>query len=152
MVLIDAFLSLQVETFFRDFSTIAPSAVERIEVLRGPTAIYGDGATGGVVTIITRTASEEKLTSTTEVRLNASLSHLNDSLGYNLRQSVSGTENNFDYTISAAFTGIGGFFDAEGDRIPPDSNGQGGLSDTDTFNILGKLGVNIGECQRLQRS
>ncbi len=150
LVLIDGVPQSTSRNVFRDFSTIDPSAVERIEVLRGPTAIYGDGATGGVVNIITRTASEEKLTSTTEVGLNASLSHLEDSLGYNLRQSVSGTENNFDYTISAAFTGIGGFFDADGDRIPPDPNGQGGLSDTDSFNILGKVGVNIAEGQRLQ--
>ena len=150
LVLIDGVPQSTSRNVFRDFSTIDPSAVERIEVLRGPTAIYGDGATGGVVNIITRTASEEKLTSTTEVGLNASLSHLNDSLGYNLRQSVSGTENNFDYTISAALAGVGGFFDAEGDRIPPDPNGQGGLSDTDTFNILGKVGVNISEGQRLQ--
>jgi len=150
LVLIDGVPQSTSRNVFRDFSTIDPSAVERIEVLRGPTAIYGDGATGGVVNIITRTASEEKLTSTTEVGLNASLSHLEDSLGYNLRQLVSGTENNLDYTISAAFTGIGGFFDADGDRIPPDPNGQGGLSDTDTFNILGKVGVNISEGQRLQ--
>ncbi len=150
LVLIDGVPQSTSRNVFRDFSTIDPSAVERIEVLRGPTAIYGDGATGGVVNIITRTASEEKLTSTTEVGLNASLSHLNDSFGYNLRHSISGTDNNFDYTISAALAGSGGFFDADGDRIPPDPNGQGGLSDTDTFNILGKVGVNIGEGQRLQ--
>lgn len=150
LVLIDGVPQSTSRNVFRDFSTIDPSAVERIEVLRGPTAIYGDGATGGVVNIITRTASEEKLTSTTEVGLSASLSHLNDSFGYNLRHSISGTDNNFDYTISAALAGVGGFFDADGDRIAPDPNGQGGLSDTDTFNILGKVGVNIGEGQRLQ--
>ncbi len=72
LVLIDGVPQSTSRNVFRDFSTIDPSAVERIEVLRGPTAIYGDGATGGVANIITRTASEEKVTSTTEVGLNAS--------------------------------------------------------------------------------
>ncbi|WP_304412527.1 AMIN domain-containing protein [Picosynechococcus sp. NKBG15041c] len=31
----------------RDFRNIDPSVIERIEVVRGPSAIYGDGATGG---------------------------------------------------------------------------------------------------------
>ena len=33
-------------------TTIDPSAIERIEVVRGPNAIYGGQATGGVVNII----------------------------------------------------------------------------------------------------
>jgi len=43
-----------------DFQTrfIAPSAIERIEVVRGPTAIYGGEAKGGVINIITRDSTE----------------------------------------------------------------------------------------------
>lgn len=38
-----------------DFSTLLPSAIERVEVLRGPqSALYGSDAIGGVVNIMTR--------------------------------------------------------------------------------------------------
>ncbi|MDQ7819731.1 MAG: TonB-dependent receptor [Armatimonadota bacterium] len=44
-----------------DLSTISVDAVERIEVLRGPfSAIYGSGALGGVVNIVTRTADRRR--------------------------------------------------------------------------------------------
>jgi iron complex outermembrane receptor protein len=55
----------------RDLRTIDPSAIERVEVLRGPTAIYGDGATGGVINIITKSGTDEGVRSQTRVEFNA---------------------------------------------------------------------------------
>ncbi|MBE9125220.1 TonB-dependent receptor [Coleofasciculus sp. LEGE 07092] len=150
LVLIDGVPQSTSRNVFRDLSTIDPSTIERIEVLRGPTAIYGDGATGGVVNIITRSAGAEALTATTEVGVNSSLTHVEDSLGYSLQQYIAGRSGNFDFAFTASFAETGGFFDAEGDRIPPDPNGQGGLADADTLNLLGKVGVDLSDTQRLQ--
>ena len=66
-VLIDGVPLSTTRNTFHDLRTIDPSAIERIEVLRGPSAIYGDGGTGGVVNIITRTPSEERLASQTQI-------------------------------------------------------------------------------------
>ena len=150
LVLIDGVPQSTSRNVFRDLRTIDPSAVERVEVLRGPTAIYGDGATGGVINIITRTPSEEKLTSTTELGLNSSLTNSEDSFGNNIQHLISGKEGNFDFTVSGSFTNTGSFFDARGDLIPPDPNGQGGIADAETINLLGKFGVEFDDEQRLQ--
>lgn len=61
LVLIDGVPQSTSRNAFRDLRTIDPAAIERIEVVRGPSAIYGDGATGGVINIITRQPSEERL-------------------------------------------------------------------------------------------
>ncbi|WP_217632594.1 TonB-dependent receptor plug domain-containing protein [Marinobacter sp. AC-23] len=42
----------------RQFDSIDPFNVERIEVLSGATAVYGGGSTGGIVNIITKKGRE----------------------------------------------------------------------------------------------
>ena len=58
--------STPLRNILRDLRTIDPSAVERIEIIRGATAIYGYGATGGIVNIITKKPTK-KPTLTTQV-------------------------------------------------------------------------------------
>ena len=132
--------------FIRDWRTIDPSAVERIEVVRGPSAVYGDGATGGVINIITRRATEE-FRATSQIGVNASLTHPNDSFGYNIQQSISGREGNIDFLTSFGLSTTGDFFDAEGDRIPLFDDGA---SNSRSINFLGKIGVDFTQDQRLQ--
>lgn len=134
----------------RDLRTIDPSAIERIEIVRGPSAIYGDGATGGIVNIITRRGAAEELVSRSTVGLDFSTTNPEDSFGYTLQHSVSGTKDQWNYIATAALSTNGGFFDAEGDRIPPDPLGQGGLADLTTINLYSKLGYEISEEQNIQ--
>ena len=60
LILIDGVPQSTSRNSFRELQTIDPYAVERIEVVRGATAIYGDGATGGIINIITKQAGEGK--------------------------------------------------------------------------------------------
>lgn len=136
----------------RDLRTIDSSVVERIEVLRGPSAIYGDGATGGIINIITRQGAEEPVVSRTTVGTNFSPTHLEDSFGYRVQHSVSGTEDKFSYVAGASIATSGGWFDAAGDRIPPDPLGQGGLADLTTLNLFTKLGYQISDTSNIQLS
>lgn len=130
----------------RDLRSIAPSAVERIEVVRGPSAVYGDGGTGGVINIITRRPSEDRLVSETQVGIEAADNLEADSFGNFFSHSISIAEGNFDVfaLLSRRTTGIN--YDAEGSRIPFDEN----TAETATTQALGKVGVRFDENQRLQ--
>lgn len=133
----------------RILTLIDPSAIERVEVIRGATAIYGDGATGGVVNIITRKPTQG-LTQTTEVGSNLILTHPGDSLGKLLRHTVSGTKDQLEFLGNVALEQTGAFFDADGDRVPPTGTGQGSLAETRSINLLGKLGWRFDALQHLE--
>jgi iron complex outermembrane receptor protein len=128
---------------------IEPGSIERIEVVSGPTAIYGAEALGGVINIITRDAAEEPFVSTLEVGLNniALGSFQGESIGNELKYSISGDSGSFDYRLSLNRTVTGDFYDAEGDLIPTDNRT---LDNTETLGILGKVGFDIDEEQRLE--
>ena len=135
------------QSFAREFRTIDPSAIERIEVVRGSTAIYGAQATGGVINIITRRPTEERLSAVTEVGINSGLTNTEDALGFNAQQTISGRTGNFDLTGTVSFARTGAFYDAKGDRIPYFE--LGGDSST-LLNLMGKVGVDLDTEQRLQ--
>ncbi len=124
----------------RNLRVVDPAVIERIEVLRGPTALYGDGATGGIINIITRQGEEGPPQYRISGGLTAAPSRISDSLGGNISLGVSGKAGISDYLFNASFETIGSLFDAEGDRIPPDLlSSQGSLADTDTINLFGKV-------------
>jgi iron complex outermembrane receptor protein len=150
LVLIDGVPQTTNRNAFRDLQTIDPSAIERIEVINGPTAIYGDGATGGVINIITRGPAAEGVVLRTRLGLTTDFDNVSDSFGATVEQYVGGRVDDTDYAFTVSYDHTGGFFDALGNRIPPDPNAQGGLSDTGRFNLLGKVGVDFAENQRLQ--
>jgi iron complex outermembrane receptor protein len=150
-ILIDGVPQLTNRRFFTDLRTIDPSAIERIEVVRGPSAVYGGGATGGVINIITRSASQEPFTATTEVGIDTALNEAfltGDSIGYFIQQGFSGTLDRFDYNLILSRTDVGLFYDASGDRIPVENTVD--ISDSLSYNILGKVGFDFDEQQRFQ--
>ncbi|MFB6277766.1 MAG: TonB-dependent receptor domain-containing protein [Halothece sp.] len=127
---------------------IAPSAIERIEVVRGPTAVFGGEAKGGVINIITRKPTEQAFEATTEIGVGAALGGLQgDSFSNKQQQTIAFNEEAFDFTFTFSRNDTGSFFDAEGDRVAPNN---ATLDKTNTLNFLGKLGVDFTEQQRLQ--
>jgi len=133
----------------RELRSLDPAAIERIEIVRGPTALYGGEATGGVINIITRQPSNERLSLTSEVGGVLSLTGGEDKWSSLLRQTVSGREGIFSYDFTAAAEFNGGIFDANGDRVFVLA-GDGSLSDADTVNLFGKIRFDFDENQRLQ--
>ena len=150
MVLIDGVPQSTTRNITRDLATIDPSAIERVEVVRGTTSIYGEGATGGIISITTKRPVDGGWNFVTDIGGSTSLSHPAGSFGGDIRQTVSTKQGRFDFLANVAFSRTGGFFDAEGDRLPPDPHGQGGLADTNNYNFLGKVGFDVTRLQRLQ--
>lgn len=143
-VLIDGVPQSTGRNVMRDLETIDPSAIERVEVLSGATAIYGDGATGGVINLITRKAPPG-LRLTTGVGVESAPTDPGSSAGLRLTQSVAGQSGALDYLVNGSWSTAGSFFDGEGDRIPADPQGQGGLADYRSLGLLGKVGATFGD-------
>jgi iron complex outermembrane receptor protein len=153
MVLIDGVpQSLPLRDGKHALRNIDPSAIERVEVLRGATGVYGFGGAGGVINIITKRPEKGETRYSTEVVLGASTEHFDDSLRSKLVQSVEGGEGRFDYLGVASVENTEGFFDANGERIPPDPQGQGGLADSRAYDLLAKIGFEPDKLQRYQIS
>lgn len=139
LVLIDGIPQTTIRNASRDLYTIDPAAVERIEVVRGASAMYGQGGAGGVINIVTRAPAPGEASYRTTVGVSSSLTHVDDSLGGRLRQYASARHGDLYYVVSGAVEHIGGAFDADGERIAPDPS-QGDLYDTGSVNLLAKLG------------
>lgn len=138
----------------RSLNTIDPEAIERVEVVRGGTAVYGFGATGGLVNIITKRPEDGDLDVMLSQGVKLSATHPEDSLGTSTTMQVSGRNGAVDYLANGTFVNRGGRFDADGDRLPADPVGaQGGLADSQNINLLAKLGANFDDDrQRIQVS
>ncbi|NJN56266.1 MAG: TonB-dependent receptor [Leptolyngbyaceae cyanobacterium SL_5_9] len=149
LILIDGIPQNTNTSFSTELFAIDPSAIERIEVVRGPSAIYGNGATGGIVNIITRRPTEEGFVSEASLSLISDLVDVEeDGFGYGLQYGFSGREGNVDFRVGASFDSERASFDAEGDRVPPN-----GLStDNRLLNFLARVGVEITDEQRLELS
>ncbi|MBH3430893.1 TonB-dependent siderophore receptor [Pseudomonas alkylphenolica] len=135
----------------RNLANIDPALIERIEVIRGSSAIYGAGATGGIISITTRPAGGEPRAQTSLSAVSP-LSQLDsDGLGGQLQHHLSGSQGQVDYALDFGARHIGASYDANGHRIAPEPS-QGDLFDANTYNIGGKLGLHIDEVQRIQLS
>lgn len=148
-VLIDGVPQVSSPSVGSDLSHIDPAAIERIEIVRGATAIYGNGATGGLINIITKQAGEGKPSFYTDVQGSGSLTRVLRGLSGTITQGLQGKKDWFDYNVVGTFNHQGGMFDNEGSRTMPGTNGVGGFADTRSYNILGKFGATLGE-HRLQ--
>lgn len=133
----------------RNLANIDPALVERVEVLRGSSAIYGGGATGGIVSITTRPAGGPPQADTT-LSLGSPLTRLRaDGLSANLQQHFSGSEGIVDYAFDVGARRTGSSYDARGRRLAPEPS-QGDLFQSDNYNIGGKLGLRLAPEQRVQ--
>lgn len=132
-----------------DVKTLDPSAIARIEVIKGATSIYGNGAAGGIINYITKQASQNNTTDA-DISLSSRFSavKLAESAGARLAASANGKTNNFSYLVSASYSENGVQRDAVGDILGL----QYGLSDSVTQNYFTKLRYDLNDDKSLQFS
>lgn len=124
----------------RDVNTIDPNVIERIEIIKGATAIYGNGADGGIINYITKVPKAyEEFESTTELSSGISLVNLEHTLSSKLSQTFSGQVGDLGYVANGSFGQTGIFRDANGEVISPTY----GLGETNQYNLFGKLNYEI---------
>ncbi|AZG71902.1 TonB-dependent receptor [Shewanella livingstonensis] len=127
-------------------SSIDAGAIERIEVIKGATSIYGNGASGGIINYITKRASKDKVRINVGVSSKFSAVKLQDSAGYRVDTSIDGTIDDFSYVFSAITEKTGLERDAEGDVIGL----VYGLSETKSNNYFTKLGYQLDDDKSIQ--
>tara|TARA_R110000744_G_scaffold86581_1_gene169226 strand:- start:38416 stop:40539 length:2124 start_codon:yes stop_codon:yes gene_type:complete len=123
------------------------STIERIEVIKGATSVYGNGAAGGIINYITKKAASDKpLSGHVTVSSRFSGVKLDDTLGARVDGGINGQLDKFSYVLNASYEENGVQRDAEGDILGLTY----GLSDTNTQNYFIKLGYQFDDEKALQ--
>ncbi len=141
IVLIDGVLqTTPIRNASREFMTIAPEAIESIEVIHGSSAMYGNGYAGGVINIVTRKATDETK-GWTSVEGNIQPDGSSATSGWSVNQGFSGVlGNHWNYVANFNYKDTGQFVDADGNVLPEDQSGQGGYANGDQTDVLLKVG------------
>lgn len=131
----------------RDIRSIDPSAIERVEVIKGATAIYGNGADGGLINYITKKANPgQPLSGQTTIGGNTQLKNAQHTGGWQVGQLLSGSYKKLDYVVSGHYEQTGVYKDAKGVVLSPDY----GLGETQLWNAYTKIGYNINPLNRVE--
>jgi len=132
----------------RDLRSIDPSVIERIEVIKGASSIYGNGADGGIINYITRKSkTDQKISGISQVGITGQ--PYGGTLGIRASQLVSGSfAKKFDYVASFAYERTGYMKDADGQFLSPTYS----TAKMNNYNGMLKLGYNIDENQRIEAS
>lgn len=130
----------------RDIRTIDPAVIERVEVIKGATSIYGNGSGGGIINFITKKPDAGKrISGTTSIGSNGNVVNTANTVGYRISQLLAGTVNKFTYVVNGTYNYTGVFKDAKGEV-----NGQDdGLGETSLYNLYLKAGYKPNEHSQL---
>uniref|UniRef100_UPI00289A0760 TonB-dependent receptor plug domain-containing protein n=2 Tax=Moraxellaceae TaxID=468 RepID=UPI00289A0760 len=149
LVMIDGVSQTGSRDVARQLNSISPNMIDHIEVVSGATSIYGSGATGGIINIITKRADKSKPVSfQTKLGLTSADNFRRDSLAYQVGQTASFSHDKMDGFLGVDFTSRGSQFDGNGDRISL-SPWQGSTMDTNTLDVNGRLNFNLTDKQSL---
>lgn len=133
----------------RDVQVIDPASIERIEVIKGATSIYGNGADGGIINYITKKNHQNKtLMGSVSSSFTAQPASFDKTLGFRTSIALNGKHKGFDYVLGLTHERTGLLKDANGVNVSPTYS----LANMDTYNGLIKIGYEISDNQRIEAS
>lgn len=122
--------------------SVSPFALERIEVLRGASALYGAGAPGGAINLLTRRARSEEMEIDLVAQWGVNPHHAGGSAETNLFAGAGQAHPGWDYYVGLGYQDYG-----------VRKNPNGGVIQGETFkswSLNTSLGWNIGEQGKLR--
>ncbi|WP_136484155.1 TonB-dependent receptor [Vibrio sp. H11] len=147
LVMIDGVSLNSTRNISRQLDSIDPFNIARVEVLSGATSIYGAGAAGGIINIITKKATGNELTVETKVGGQTGFNDSND-LNKNVAVALSGGTDTLRGRASVAYSKNGGAYDSHGEMIRPDIT-QTDLQFNETIDVMGNVEFTPDDHQKL---
>ncbi|USD67618.1 TonB-dependent receptor [Vibrio sp. SCSIO 43136] len=147
LVMIDGVSLNSTREISRQFDSIDPFNIARIEVLSGATALFGAGASGGIINIITKKGQSGDAQFETRIGAASGFNGSED-LTKQAAVAVSGGSDKIAGRLSIAYEGRGASYDSDGNMILPDIT-QTDLQFNQAIDVMGNLEMNIDENQRL---
>lgn len=133
----------------RDLQVIDPASIERVEVIKGATSIYGNGADGGIINYITKKNRKDAIVSgSVQLGFATQPSTFAESLGYRTSTSLNGKQQRFDYVLGFTYERTGLLKDANSVNISPTYS----LTNMNSYNGLIKVGYALSDTQRIEAS
>lgn len=134
----------------RDGFTIDPEVIERVEVVFGANAVQGLGATGGIINYVTvEPPADGELEQRASLATTAGDGFDGDGLGWRGHYLVGKRFGTVDVLGSVSYERRGLQYDGSGRPIGID-NVQGDIADSQSRNVLAKVGWRPSASQRLQ--
>ena len=131
----------------KDMRSLDPTVLDRVEVIKGATAIYGNGADGGLINYITKKSNPDKVISgSTEAGTAFSLVKPAQTAGFFVSQLFTGKIKKFDYVVSGRYEETGLYRDAKGRVLSPEY----GMNDLKNWNAFAKVGYDFNANNRLE--
>lgn len=136
LVMIDGVTLNQSRSLSRQFDSIDPFNVARVEVLSGATAVYGGGATGGIINIVTKRGQAGPARFELEAGLRTGFE--GGDFDKRFGAAVSGGSETLNGRLALAVQKNGPAYDADSKRIKPDIT-QTDLQENLSTDIQGEL-------------
>lgn len=126
----------------RELNMIDPASIERIEIIKGSTARYGNGATGGIINIVTKRPTGDKRTT---VKTGLSFQEGSDSLGYDAALAHERRIGDLGLRFELSGREMNNRYDGAGRLMPSDPlQGQGSADNFDQYSLGLAAGYALG--------